>query len=574
MRSPTRTLWVFALAVSLATGVAAPGIANTPPHTTFADVVARSELVVLVTVHHQRGHGYTLDVEEVLKGHAAGELRFPSVDIGSPIDDWPRAVIAFSDPSVLDFRAPTIAWHVAPDGTIDPERYQQYPGVPQTLDAMLAWFEATASPDTRSASTPAPLASLGTVTVTVHARSDDPCPLGLDCTASVSISPAGSGVPVLEGTLDPVAGVSDPAVTATLAPGTYAVTVAPEVLGDAVSDGPDSAPVVVGGCGATLELVAEQPAVAVTAVMAWDQPACGITIDPRAAGSAAPPRMATPVRAVGQPPRFRPRGAPDATATAHGIRLDLWIQDTTLDQGQWLLAHLRVTNVGHKAITYTGKFQDLRCPPLRFTADTSALFDPGQTWTGLAAEFKERFVSEGLLMTTPLEIPKGARGTGCGDVGYVSRLRPGAVVEVPLAALPAYALRAQPLPPGTIHVSAAFRARRFGNPDRVSVSTDVTLAGEPVDYPSPGQLADAALSTPGFIEALELAPDTNAWMNANDAWWPKRPYPDQPRLAGAIDAPAGIVEIGQFVGSDIDLPFVVGAVLDPWTGESFGSYWG
>lgn len=129
------------------------------------------------------------------------------------------------------------------------------------------------------------------------------------------------------------------------------------------------------------------------------------------------------------------------------------------------------------------------------------------------------------------------------------------------------------LPPGTIHVSAAFQGRRFGGPDLAAVATDVTLAGEPVDYPSPGQLVDAALSTPGFIEALELAPDPSAWMNANDAWWPARPYPSQPRLAGALDAPSGILEMGQFVGSDIDRPFVVGAVVDPWAGESFGSYW-
>ena len=81
-------------------------------------------------------------------------------------------------------------------------------------------------------------------------------------------------------------------------------------------------------------------------------------------------------------------------------------------------------------------------------------------------------------------------------------------MDVPLAGVPAYELRAQPLPPGVIHVSAAFEGREFSDPDRVSVSTDVTLAGDPVGYPSPGQLADAALSTPGFIEALEMVPDT------------------------------------------------------------------
>jgi hypothetical protein len=339
-----------------------------------------------------------------------------------------------------------------------------------------------------------------------------------------------------------------------------------------ITDPPGLAPFPIGGCGTTLELVAEEPVVTVTAKMQWYQAACGIVIEPRTS-FAERPTMSEPVRAKGQPPRFRPRGAPDATATANGIRLDLWIRDATLEQGQWLLAHLRVTNVGRKAIVYDGIIQDLRCPPLRFTADTSALFDPGQTWSGMAGEFKQRFMDQGLLQRTPLTIPKRARGRGCGDVGRMSRFRPGAVVDVPLAAMPAYELRSQPLPPGVIRVSAAFDGRNFGDPDRASVSTDVTLGGDPVGYPSPGQLADGALSTPGFVEALEMAPDTEAWMNAWTSWWPRRPYPPQPRMAGAASAPQGILEVGQFVGSDLDRPFVVGAVIDPWTGESFGSFW-
>jgi hypothetical protein len=306
--------------------------------------------------------------------------------------------------------------------------------------------------------------------------------------------------------------------------------------------------------------------------MRWYQPACGIVIEPWAP-DAARPTLAPAIRATGQPPRFRPQGAPDATATENGIRLDLWIKDATLEQGQWLLAHLRVTNVGGRAITSNGIFKDLRCPPLRFTADTSALFDPGQTWTGVAGEFKARFMDQGLLQRAPLAIPRRDRGRGCGDVGRVSRLAPGAVVDVPLAALPAYELRAQPLPPGVISVSAAFEGRKFGDPDRVVVTSDVTLAGDPVTYPSPGQLADAALSTPGFIEALAMAPETDAWMNAWASWWPRRPYPPQPRMAGTASAPRGVLEVGQFVGTDLDRPFVVGAVIDPWTGESYGSSW-
>jgi hypothetical protein len=442
------------------------------------------------------------------------------------------------------------------------------------LTVCLTTGAAAATPRAPTPSASPSAAASDVIEVRVEARADDPCPLEVEpaCTAQVSISPVGVGEPVVEGTLDPAA---DPAtaLTAYLAPGSYAVSVTALGLPEdtVLSDPPGQEPYPTGGCGTTLELVPEQVMVRVTALMAWYQAACGITIEPQAAMTG-PPALADPVRATGQPPRFRPRGAPEASATGNGIQLDLWVRDTTLRQGQWLLAHLRVTNVGRKAIRYEGIIEDLRCPPLRFSADTSGLFDPGRTWTGIAGEFKRRFMDQGLLQRTPLTIPERARGRTC-TVGRVSRLAPGAVVEVPLAAMPAYELRAQPLPSGVISVSAAFEGRRFGDSDRVVVTTDVTLAGDPVTYPSPGQLADAALSTPGFIEALEMAPNTDAWMNAWAAWWPRRPYPPQPRMAGTASAPRGVLEIGQFVGSDLDRPFVVGAVIDPWTGESLGSSW-
>ena len=106
----------------------------------------------------------------------------------------------------------------------------------------------------------------------------------------------------------------------------------------------------------------------------------------------------------------------------------------------------------------------------------------------------------------------------------------------------------------------------------MAVSTDVELAGEPVTYPSPGQLVDAALSTPGFIETLERLPDPKDWANAHVSSWMKKPYPPQPRLEGARDAPEGILEIIQFfAGSGPRGPFMVEAVIDPWTAESFGA---
>jgi hypothetical protein len=413
------------------------------------------------------------------------------------------------------------------------------------------------------------------VAVTTRTRSDGRCQNDGGCAVGVVITPVGSEAPPVQGTLDPDADATDPTASmeAILVPGTYSVLVTALALpyGEPAASGEGSTPTPFGGCGTTLELVPGQPTAEIVASMAWEQEGCGIVIEPRASIGLQRPVLADPIVPDGKPPRFRPRGAPDATATTNGIRLDLWLGDTTLEPGQWLLAHARVTNVSNRPIRYLDRFEHQDCPPLRYSADTNGLFGPGLTWTGVAGTYKDRFLSESPLLRTTLRSPTCDR-PGIGDVGIGKRLEPGAVLDVPLAGMPAYTLAGQPLPPGTIRVSVAYEHPRSGRPDLVSVAADVTLSGEAVAYPSPGQLADAALATPGFVETLERATDPTDWENG-DSWWPKPPYPPQPRLDAARDAPVGIVEITEVVGSDIESPFIVGAVVDPWTGESFGSYW-
>jgi hypothetical protein len=134
---------------SLAGPVAADGGASAQ---TFAEIVNKAKLVVVARIDIGPDGGVTLDVERVLKGTAVARLVFPPTDIGPPLDGWKRAIVAFTDPATIDFRAPTIAWHVADDGTIDPEGFQQHPGLPRTLDAMLVAFgqdaiESASAPD-------------------------------------------------------------------------------------------------------------------------------------------------------------------------------------------------------------------------------------------------------------------------------------------------------------------------------------------------------------------------------------------------------------------------------------------
>ena len=140
-RRLARFVSVTAIACVAAGSIAGPVAADQGPSAqTFSEIVNQAKLIVVAMIDMGPDGGVTLHVERVLKGTAVARLVFPPTDIGPPLDDWKRAVVAFTDPATIDFRAPTIAWHVADDGTIDPEGFQQYPGLPRKLDSMLAAF--------------------------------------------------------------------------------------------------------------------------------------------------------------------------------------------------------------------------------------------------------------------------------------------------------------------------------------------------------------------------------------------------------------------------------------------------
>ena len=373
------------------------------------------------------------------------------------------------------------------------------PSVAIAVMALLVAPLATDAATPTSSPTPSALPASATgVPVTVRVAGE-PCEYELGCRVGIVMTPVGSDTPALEGILDPAVGPTTPeaSLETSLAPGSYIASVTALGVTEATDEGEPSGAAtttVMGGCAISFELVPDQPTLQITAAMNWVQPACGIAVEPRA--TVARPEIARRIREDGPTPRFRPRGTPAVSTTRNGIKLELWVKDDTLRPGQWLLAHLRVTNVGDRVIRHNGKFEGLDCPPISTRADTSDLFDPGLTWTGVAATYKERFFRDGLLTRAGFAIPRYARGNGCGDVGQAGRLRPGDVEDIPLAGMPRYWLRDQPLPPGTIHLTVGFDGSR--RTDRVSVSTDVELAGDPVAYPSPGQLVDAALSTPGL----------------------------------------------------------------------------
>lgn len=131
----------------------------------FAGIVRSSRLVILATVHQAADGGYSLDIERVFKGQASGRLTYPPSPTDALQPGWKQAVVAFSRPDTLDFRTPTIAWHVGEDGTIDPEGYGRVPGLPATLDAMIAYFADLPSSNAGQPSSSVPLSAIGLVFV-------------------------------------------------------------------------------------------------------------------------------------------------------------------------------------------------------------------------------------------------------------------------------------------------------------------------------------------------------------------------------------------------------------------------
>ncbi len=138
---------------------------------TFVALIGSMRLVILARVSGSPDTGFRYEIEQVFKGLlAAPELDFSPDPQAAVQPGWAEAVIAFSDPQTDDFRAPTVAWHVGPDGTIDPEGYQQLPGLPATLGAMRDFFGA-AEPTSSALSSAAGVAASPVVSATPPAES-------------------------------------------------------------------------------------------------------------------------------------------------------------------------------------------------------------------------------------------------------------------------------------------------------------------------------------------------------------------------------------------------------------------
>jgi hypothetical protein len=184
----------------------------------------------------------------------------------------------------------------------------------------------------------------------------------------------------------------------------------------------------------------------------------------------------------------------------------MWLPRGTVRPGQWVGAHLRLTNTRDRAITAV-------CPPARTRALTHRLFDPGTRWWGRAAAFKRAILDKSWLGSIPFGYERN--GIACpGSVGLEYTIRPGGTLEYDTFVLPRALVADQPLPAGRLPVRSELRfdvglERRS---DRsIAVEGTVRLAGPRWPWATPVEVADAALADPTF----------GAWIASRSLpkWW-------------------------------------------------------
>jgi hypothetical protein len=244
----------------------------------------------------------------------------------------------------------------------------------------------------------------------------------------------------------------------------------------------------------------------------------------------------------------------------------LWLSDTVAEPGDWVQAHVRVTNTGDRT-----RFHEAPGPcvgePFRWSVDLVPLFDPGREWPGAAGRLKAELVRPGPVPgwhrsdeSEDYVVEAFAECTG--PLGpAVGRLGPDESIDQRYAYYPRYMFD-RPLPPGPITFGASFNdwggKRRPDTKHRpLRIEASVLLTGSDPGYTSPLVLIDRALSVPDFfrfVAATDAGPD---WTNAHWRAWPYVPAAHLPNL----EAPDGFLGIGLFGAGFYEVD------LDPWTGE-------
>jgi hypothetical protein len=288
--------------------------------------------------------------------------------------------------------------------------------------------------------------------------------------------------------------------------------------------------------------------------------------------------------------RFEPRGRPDASGGRFGVRIELWLSTDRARPGEWVQAHIRITNTRDEAVWTPGGCSRLA----HIDVDLSGVHAVGVTQVGEAGRLKAAILErasrersafrmldyryrQGAVTVTRLAL------MDCNlDRSELARLAPGESLDVDAAWYPADELfegtrLRRPLSPGTVRLIARYDHLGHGaqpdedrDPRPVTVSTALGVAGSGPAYPSPGELVDAALRDPAFAAWVAASPGGADWENPYMTAKPGPGYPDQPRYAGLGDrAPHGVAEVWLTRRVDGTTAHGIGLV-DPWTAEPIG----
>jgi hypothetical protein len=329
--------------------------------------------------------------------------------------------------------------------------------------------------------------------------------------------------------------------------------------------------------------LAQSPSASLAPAASDSLAASGMPAPTRSPWPSLPPPSQVPV-----PKRFRPDGRPNATATRHGVRVDLWLSSSSVAPGEWVQALVRTTNLRDEpAWSWSG---ECRTSGTRLAIDLGAIIPPGDVQTGNAAAFKRqamRWRSESAF--TPwryLEEDDASAGSGyafveCTIPSGPLKLEAGASNDERFAWYPADSFDGevwfQPLPPGPVTVTVSWpflgrgdrpsmdsrRAHRTVRP--IEATAGLAITGDGPGTPSLPELVDIALSDPEFRAWVDAEPSRERWCRwcVSVNGWPGPTYENHLYLSGLGDtAPTGVLTL------ELDRQQTRGIiVLEPWTGE-------
>jgi hypothetical protein len=227
----------------------------------------------------------------------------------------------------------------------------------------------------------------------------------------------------------------------------------------------------------------------------------------------------------------------------------------------------------------------------RISVDLRSVVDPGVEQTDKARAFKRRAAKRSGALEAAFPPWQPRRVGAVGSWAFVEcmgiwpppwiRLRPGATMPerfawYPVSYLITYRGRYQPLPPGSVDVTASWQYVGHGEPPRrprgsirrpVTATAVLQLTGVDPGTPSVPELVDRALAEPELRAWVEAHPDGEHWSADVYGWSEVSPLanPRWRSLVGRV--PNGFAEVVLSQDEPNVDWIMVTALLDPWTGE-------